>query len=117
MYLTGTVFKVLKNMEKPIFSSSGHNMLHTLLPEARGCICFMQQEVKFTTGLTSDLTLRTQKQTHRVNTGTKRLKQTYKYILTSQRPLYYILNQKLADIKNLIYRDPHYLCFSKITHL
>ena len=56
MYLTGTVFKVLKNMKKKKkkkkFPTFGHNVLHILLPEALGCICFMQQEVKFTTGLT-----------------------------------------------------------------
>ena len=57
MYLTGTVFKVLKNMKKKKkkkkkIPTSGHNVLHILLPEALGCICFMQQEVKFTTGLT-----------------------------------------------------------------
>ena len=56
MYLTGTAFKVLKNMKKKKkkIPTSGHNVhvLHILLPEALGCICFMQQEVKFTTGLT-----------------------------------------------------------------
>ena len=60
----------------------------------------------------------TRKQIHTAHIGAKRL--THKYILTT--PLMCsqqlsALNESLTDIRNLLYRDSQYLCFSKITDL
>ena len=74
MYLTGTVFKVLKNMKKTFFPPPGTMCFIPSYQKHLDVYVKCNQKSNLLQVWHSDLILYTPKQTHRVHTGTKRLK-------------------------------------------